>query len=265
MNTPETFSTGLIDTHFHIDHVKGNPRKELQNISEGLACGIDIGLDVADHEQRKSLISKFSNIYMSQGLSPAYAQKENLSSALDALDKQLDHEKVIACGEIGLDYHWNYGTPERQKELFNAQIDLANNHGLPIIIHNRKADQDMLQILTENPVEKGGIFHCFSSDKHTAEKAIDLGFFISFAGNVTFKNAKNIQEAAEILPEQNIFCETDSPFLTPVPHRGKPNNPLYVAYVYKFISELKEIPLETLILQVGKNVKTLFPSLSAYI
>ncbi len=165
---------------------------------------------------------------------------------------------IVAIGEIGVDLFHQYGTLENQKILFAKQIQLANELSLPILIHNREADQAILEVLYANPVDKGGLIHCFSSDLNFAQKAIELGFYISFAGNVTYKKSTTIAEAARLLPLDRILTETDSPYLAPQKLRGQLNTPYNTTYVAEFIAQLRDIPLSELANQVKTNFETLF-------
>ena len=151
-----------------------------------------------------------------------------------------NRNKLLAIGEIGLDYHMGKENKDKQIEMFESQIKLAKKYNLPIIIHNRDASGDILEVLKRNaPFEKGGIIHCFSASLEWAREVIKLGFYISFSGTVTFKNAINIQEVAKLVPEDKLLVETDSPYLAPVPHRGEINQPMYLVDVAKFIAQLR--------------------------
>ena len=169
--------------------------------------------------------------------------------------------RLIAIGETGLDWYWNYGTPERQIFLFEKQLELAQKFDLPVIIHNREADKEILDILKKKTPSRGGIIHCFSSDYNFALKCIDLGFFISFAGNITYKKNTIIQEAAKKLPVSSILVETDSPFLSPQQVRELPNTPAFVGYTYKFIAESRGEDINNFIINVKNNFICLFGNL----
>ena len=160
---------------------------------------------------------------------------------MERLRASIDEYGASLIGEIGLDKYWNYGTEEEQQELFERQLDLASELGLPVIIHNRDADRQTIEILEKRTFPKGGIIHCFSADEDFMERAIKLGFMISFAGNVTYKSNRKIQECAKKCPIDRILYETDSPYLSLVPMRGKPNRPEYTDYTSEFIAGLREM------------------------
>jgi TatD DNase family protein len=169
-------------------------------------------------------------------------------------------EKVIAWGEIGLDYYYDHSPRDVQREVFRRQIRTAKSLDLPIIIHSRDADDETVEILTEECSWEGfhGIMHCFGGTAKMAEALMPLGFYISFAGNVTFKKAENLREAARVVPLDRLLIETDCPFLTPVPHRGKRNEPAMVVHTAEFLAELYEVPVETIAERTTKNFQDLF-------
>ena len=177
---------------------------------------------------------------------------------LQLVVKNSDDEKVVAIGEIGLDYHYDFATHDEQKKIFREQIKIAKNKNLPIIVHNREADEDIFHILNEE--QDGnlkGVLHCFSSNVDFLEKAINLGFHVSFTGNITFKKV-NLDEAVKKAPIERILLETDSPFMAPVPFRGKRNEPLYVKYIAEKIAEIKNITIDEVISMTTSNAKKLF-------
>lgn len=174
------------------------------------------------------------------------------------LEEIVNNPIVVAVGEIGLDYHWTPETEELQKETFIRQIEWANRLNKPIIVHSRDAINDTYNILKEHPCLKGGIIHCFSSSVEMAREFIKLGYMISLGGPVTFKNAKTPKEVAMDVPLDRLLIETDCPYLTPHPHRGKRNEPMYAAYTGKYIAELRGIDEEELKEAIQKNYNTLF-------
>ncbi|MCK5199212.1 MAG: TatD family hydrolase, partial [Spirochaetales bacterium] len=161
-------------------------------------------------------------------------------------------------GEIGLDWNWNYGTKKLQIELFEAQIELANKYKLPILIHNREADKEVIETLKTTPPSSGGIVHCFSSDYQAAVNFLDLGLSISFAGNATYKKNSNLREVAAQIPEESIFVETDSPYLSPQKVRGKLNHPGHIGFIYETIAECRKMAIDELIISVKDNFLKLF-------
>lgn len=192
------------------------------------ATGIDVGTDLHDIVERSALVAPYGRLQYSQGVGPwavADAGYVGAEATCAALAEDIGRYGGAFIGECGLDYHWMYGTKEDQVELFSAQIDLSNSLGLPIIIHSRNADDDILRVFRTAVFSHGGIMHCFSSDWLLAKAALDKGLMISFSGNVTYKANTMIQEAASMVPADMILYETDSPYLAPVPFRGRPSNP----------------------------------------
>ena len=184
-----------------------------------------------------------SGIKDSESVNPLNLTKSQYQN--EAVYDKNNRNKLLAIGEIGLDYHRGKENKDKQIEMFESQIKLAKKYNLPIIIHNRDASGDILEVLKRNaPFEKGGIIHCFSASLEWAREVIKLGFYISFSGTVTFKNAVNIQEVAKLIPEDKLLVETDSPYLAPVPHRGEVNQPMYVVDVAKFIASLRNCTYE---------------------
>ena len=169
-----------------------------------------------------------------------------------------ENSKVRAIGEIGLDYYWNKENKDLQKKAFTEQINLANDLRLPIVIHTRDAVMDTIQILKENEVIKKGIFHCCPLNRELVKEALKLGFYISFAGPVTFKNSKNAEEIVEMVPMNKILIETDSPYLSPEPLRGRRNDPRNVKYIAQKISEIKGITLQEVAKNTYNNAKNIF-------
>jgi TatD DNase family protein len=224
----------------------------------GFDGGLDIGVSIDDVERRKSIIAPYQNIRWTAGLYPGNADKD-IDDLLGRLENIIEEHHPDALGEMGLDYHWNYGTPENQKKLFIGQIELANRHNLPIVIHNRDADADMLKVLQQIPPENGHILHCYSAGSQFLDDFIQTGALISIAGNVTFKNnSSNVKEAATRVPASRLLVETDSPYLAPAPKRGRINTPNFIVYTYTEVARLRGIDVEDLAEQVRKNFSGLF-------
>lgn len=253
-----------IDTHFHTDMMR-NKGLETESLLEelfsaGFSGGVDIGTHPEDIPLRKAALSKFSLILLSGGIYPGILEEDSkkpISVLIQSLQNSIYQKDIQFIGEFGLDYYWGYGTREDQKDLCIQQLKLANTHSLPVIIHNRDADSDILKLLEKYPPKKSGIIHCFSSNKETAVRFLDLGMYISFAGNVTFKNSREIQEAAAVVPLNRILVETDAPYLAPIPKRGKTNHPGYIIHTYKFLAAIKQVSTEALTEQVMKNFTAL--------
>ncbi|MBN2509316.1 MAG: TatD family hydrolase [Spirochaetales bacterium] len=235
------------------------PQKLLQAIFEaGYSAVLDIGIEAEDISHRASLLKDFPYAFMSVGLYPSNCDDSDLSSKLGLIASSLVMKKVIGVGEIGLDYYRNYGTREQQRTLLERQLDLARESSLPVIIHNRDADADIIGMLKEANLERRGVIHCFSSDKKTAKQLLDIGFYISFAGNASYPSSSPIQEALRYVPDDRILLETDAPYLAPQEKRGKANHSGYIQYLYLLASQLRSVPCTLLISKIRKNFSTLF-------
>ncbi|WP_246946003.1 TatD family hydrolase [Bacillus pinisoli] len=251
----------LFDTHVHLNADQFND--DLEEVLErakqqGVQNMVVVGFDRPTIKKAIELAEKYPHLYASVGWHPV--------DAIDMTDEDLhwieelsSHPKVVAIGEMGLDYYWDKSPKETQKEVFRKQIQLARRVKLPIIIHNREATQDIVDILKEeNAAEVGGIMHCYSGSLEVAKECIDMNFYISFGGPVTFKNAKKPKEVAKELPLDKLLIETDCPFLAPHPHRGKRNEPSFVSLIAKEIAELKGITYEEVVLKTYDNARQLF-------
>jgi TatD DNase family protein len=253
----------FIDSHCHLNMLDLAPFDgSLQKvISEAKDMGVTHFLNVSvtekDYEPLLKIALEYDNIYISVGLHPNENPGESLD--LELLTKNAQHEKVIAIGETGLDYYRSEGDLSWQHERFIQQIELSKQTQKPLIIHTRQAKEDTIKIMREhNAQDARGVMHCFTEDWAMAKKAIDLGFYISFSGIVTFKNAKDLQDVAQKCPLDRMLIETDSPYLAPVPHRGKPNYPGYVSLVAKFIAQLRGESVDTIAKKTSQNFFTLF-------
>ncbi len=238
----------LFDTHAHINLPHYNEDREAvinRMFETGVEKLVIPGVDLETINSAIELAEKYpGKIYSAIGFHPQDAIKwvENMYSELTELAKK---ECVVAIGEIGLDYYWDTTPKEKQHEVLKLQLELARKVSLPVIIHTRESHLDTLEILQANGADEvGGIFHCFSGDTDFAKRCIELGFYISFAGNITFKNAQNLRDVAREISIDKILIETDSPYLTPMPNRGKRNEPANVQYVAKQIAEVKGLSPE---------------------
>lgn len=251
----------LFDTHVHLNDEQFN--EDLQEVIErakeaGISYMVVVGFNRPTIERAISLVKEYDFLYASIGWHPV--------DAIDMTDKDLAwieemaaNPKVVALGEMGLDYHWDKSPHDVQKEVFRRQIGLAKKLKLPIIIHNRDATEDVVQILREeNAEEVGGIMHCFSGSAETAKECIEMNFHISLGGPVTFKNAKKPKRVAIEVPLDRLLIETDCPYLAPHPYRGKRNEPAYVKLVAEQVAELKEISFEEVAQKTTENAKKLF-------
>ncbi len=254
----------LFDSHCHLNDEKYNEdRKELiENLrKQGVKRLVTAGYSIESSKEAIKLSKEYDFIYATIGISP-----NDVPKTLEDLDKDLNNikdlykegEKIVAVGEIGLDYYWNTENKEIQKEAFKRQIELANNLNLPIQIHTREAIADTLEILKDNKVNRKGIFHCCPFNRELVKEGLKLGFYISFAGPTTFKNSKNAVEIIKMVPDDKMLVETDSPYLSPEPFRGKRNNPSRVQYIIKKIAEVKEKSFEEIEKMVYENANTIF-------
>ncbi|WP_239618967.1 TatD family hydrolase [Cohnella mopanensis] len=237
----------LIDTHAHLDSPKFDADREAV-ISRALEAGIDtivnIGFNRETIPTTMALAEKYPFIYAVVGWHPTDAIEMKLEEDLAWIEQLCNHPKVVAIGEIGLDYYWDTSPKEIQHIVFREQIRLARRLNKPIVIHNRDAHEDVVRILKEEKAEEvGGIMHCFSGSPETAKKCLDMNFYISFGGPVTFKNARVPKEVLERVPLDRILLETDAPYLAPHPHRGQRNESAFVRLVAETAAEIKGISL----------------------
>ncbi len=235
----------FFDTHSHFNDEKfDEDRDELikEMYKQGITKTVCIGYNVKESLHAIQISENTDFIYSSCGISPNDIEDFNEEN-LKQIEEMAKHEKVVAIGEIGLDYYWNKENKNKQKELFIKQIEIANKLNKPITIHTRDAVMDTLQILKEHPVNKKGIFHCCPLNVELIKEGLKLGFYISFSGNITFKNAKS-EEPVKMVPNDKILIETDSPYLSPEPFRGTRNTPINVKLVAQKIATIKEISLE---------------------
>ncbi len=253
----------LIDSHCHLDMEAYHD--DLQDVllraqNNQIQHLITIGIDLQSSEKAIQLAQRHSHISATIGVHPhdvAHASQEVYQSLGDLVERHRHH--IVGYGEIGLDYFKNYADPTIQKKHFVFQLGYAKELGLPIVIHDRNAHNDILQILKKEELpEKGGVMHCYSGDLDFAKKVLDLGLYISIPGVVTFKNAQELQDVARKVPLERMLVETDSPFLSPHPRRGKRNEPTMVLYTAAKIAELRDISLEDVARQTTENCCNLF-------
>ena len=247
----------LADTHAHIYDKQFKPDFDeiIERISKELEFIVSIGYDLESSEKSVDLAEKYPFIYGVVGVHPTDIKKYS-----DTVEKKLEelarNKKVVAIGEIGLDYHWMEDPKEKQEEIFRRQMELSRRVGLPVVIHTRDAMEDTVKIL-EDYKDIGGIMHCYPGSYETAEKLIDRYYF-GIGGVVTFKNNKVTKETVKKLPIEKIVIETDCPYLTPEPFRGKRNEPVYVRYIAEEIARIKEISLEKVIEITTENAKKVY-------
>ncbi|MEK7698733.1 MAG: YchF/TatD family DNA exonuclease [Nitrospirota bacterium] len=250
----------LIDSHCHLDmDAFDNDRREVIKRAQD-ACVkhiINIGSDRKGNIKSLKICHDYPEIYTSVGIHPHDAK--TLNEELYAEIKEwLKQPKVVAIGEIGLDYHYMHSPRETQIDAFKKQIAIAKNSGLPIIVHSREAKNDTLQLLEKEATKISGVLHCFSGDMDMAKKAMELGFYISIAGPVTFSNAKNLREVAKFIPDEYLLIETDAPYLSPVPMRGKRNEPSFVKYTAQAIADLRGVGISDIARITTFNAMKLF-------
>ncbi len=233
----------MLDTHCHLNDHQFNGEVD-QIVSNFLSAGVEkaicVGCDSISNKKAHEIAQKFDRVYYTVGFHPDDCDKYNEQELFDYFNA--NDKRLVAVGEIGLDYFHNKENKDNQKRVFEEQINLAKQHKLPIVIHCRDAYGDTLEILKKHaPFEFGAVMHCYSGSWDFAKELLKLGVKFSFTGTVTYKNAKNVQEVAKNLPIGSFFFETDSPYLTPTPYRGKRNEPKYVVEVAKFVAELRNI------------------------
>lgn len=248
----------LIDSHAHlIDEMYKEDLQEVINRCQenGIEIVVNIGYSEETSKQAIELANKYDWMYAVIGLHP---DECNAKADVEFLKDLARNSKVVAIGEIGLDYHYDETNKENQAKYFIEQIKLANELNLPVVIHSRDADMDMLKILKENKIQTKFVMHCFSSSVEVAKEILKLGGYISLAGTVTFKNAKNLLEVAKIVPEDKLLVETDCPYLTPEPNRGKRNEPSNVLYTAKKIAEIRGESFEKIAKITTKNAKEFY-------
>ena len=248
----------LIDTHCHLfyDNLKIDIDGVLARAADlGVNRVICVGTNLEDSRECLKLAEQYDTIYASAGVHPHDA-KDVLEGYLDQITDLMTSDRMVAVGEMGLDYYRNISDPETQKQIFREQMALAQSLGKPVIFHNRGADKDVIQVLSEFP-DVTGVAHCFSSDLETAETFLDFGYYISFSGNLTFKNS-HLPDVAKELPLDKILVETDSPYLSPMPFRGKPNEPGRTRHVAEKLAVIHNVPLDLIAEKTTANAEALF-------
>ena len=250
----------LFDSHAHYDDEKFEEDREeiLKEIyKSGVTKLVNAGYSLESSKSTIQIANSHDFIYSTVGISPndiADYKKEDLKE----IENLAKSPKVVAIGEIGLDYYWNKENKDLQKEVFISQIEIANKLNLPIVIHTREAVYDTLEILKNNNCNKKGIFHCCPFNVDLVREGLKLGFYISFAGPTTFKNSKNAPEIIKMVPLDKMLIETDSPYLSPEPFRGKRNDSRNVKYIAQKIAEVKQIPLEEVAKATYNNAEKIF-------
>lgn len=237
----------IIETHCHLDYLKQASLEEILKSSKeaGIEKIITIAVEPDNFNKVKEIAEAHTEVYFSQGIHPHDAKLAS-EDAYKIIKERTTHPKMVAVGEIGLDYYYNNSPKEIQLEAFKKQLEIASNSDKPVIIHSRDAEEDTISVLKEfsGKLNRKGVIHSFTSKEILARFAIENDFYLGFNGIITFKNAKEVRDVVAITPIEKILLETDSPFLTPVPHRGKENAPFYLPFIAEKIAEIKGISVE---------------------
>lgn len=257
----------LVDSHCHLDFP--DFADELDDVVErarnaGIGRMVTICTRVRKFDQVLAVAERFEDVFCSVGTHPHNADEE-LDVTVDDLVRLSQHPKVVALGEAGLDYHYDKSPRDTQQQGFRTHIAAARKTGLPLVIHARSADDDMISILEEE-MRAGpfpAVLHCFSSGRKLAERGIELGLYVSFSGILTFKNSQDIRDIARDMPRDRVLVETDAPYLAPVPNRGKRNEPAYTAHTAKVLGDVWELERDALWAQTTKNFFRLFSKVPA--
>ena len=248
----------LTDTHCHLyyDDIKKDLSRVLDDAGKlGVNRFICVGTNVQESRECLEIANTHEKIYATAGIHPHDA-KDASKDYLDQICSLLKSDKMIAVGEIGLDYYRNISEPEIQNRVFREQMELAQLIKKPVVFHNRDADTDVLKVLLDFP-DVTGVAHCFSSNLEIAKTFLDIGYYISFAGNLTFKNS-HLPEVPKELPLDRILVETDCPYLSPVPYRGKPNEPGRTRFVAEKLADIHNVSLDVIAIKTSENATTLF-------
>ena len=252
----------IIETHCHLDYLKEATVDQI--IDEAHKAGIEkiitISVEPDNFESVLKLTRDFEFVYGTQGVHPHDAKKVAKEHYDMVKEFAEDNQKIVAIGEIGLDYHYNNSPRKTQIDVFENFLELASQIDYPVVIHSRDADDDMLAILKNfrSTLKKRGVIHSFTSGPELAKAAIEMGFYLGFNGIITFKSAENVREIVEICPCDRLLLETDSPFLTPVPHRGQENAPKFLPHILKKLSEIKQVEESELASLIYQNSLQLF-------
>jgi TatD DNase family protein len=251
----------LFDSHAHIGLIHEDPIEQLIVVQEAKREKVEGLLSICnnlrDFFQVYENLRTASHVYHAVGVSPSEVTNPGRDWR-DRIEEGVRLDRVVAIGETGLDYFRKFGDKDSQIELFIAQLEIADRLGKPVIVHNRDAGGDVLEILRQKLPRRGGVLHCYSEDWTYAQQALELDLYISFAGNVTYRNARNLHETAKNMPIERMLIESESPFMVPAAYRGKRNKPAYLVENVKFLAELREMDIEELSEQLFENSKRLF-------
>ena len=246
----------LFDSHCHVydERMPGGPTAAIEAArAAGVTGMVAVGCDRATSEAATAVASNHADVWATVGLHPHEA-----SFGVDTVADLFDRPGVVAVGEAGLDYFYDHSPRDAQRRAFSDQIHIAHERQLPLVIHTRDAWDDTFDILDADGVPDGTIFHCFTGGPEQARRCLDVGAMVSFSGIVTFKTATDLQAAARLVPLERMLVETDSPYLAPVPHRGKQNQPAYITHIAQFIADLRDEPLERIADATDRNARAVF-------
>ena len=248
-----------------MNYLHGNDLDKISGVldfaqSRGVTRFICISVDTEKLPEVLCIANHFDQVKATVGVHPCDVKRQPFSQSRSVLEEHVASDQVVAVGECGLDYYRSEGLDIAvQKQVFSEQIELSLMHQKPLVVHTRDAREDTIDLLkSAGQGEAKGVLHCFTESKEMAKKALDLGFYISFSGIITFKNALDLQEVVRYVPLTSILVETDSPYLAPVPYRGKQNQPAYVVEVAQQVAQLKGVSFETVCAQTTKNAQSLF-------
>lgn len=249
----------FVDTHCHLDHHDELAAAEQVDRARAAGVGtmITVGTDMASSTQAVRTAHRFDGVWAVVGIHPNDAM-EATDAVLKVIGRLAEEADVVGIGETGLDYHRDHTTPAQQASAFRAHIDLAREHDKTLVIHCREAWDDCLTILEDHGAPDRVVMHCFSGDEAVVDRCAEHGWFMSFAGNVTFKNAEPLRSAAARAPRELLLTETDSPFLTPHPHRGERNDPSYVPLVTTQLAELHDLDVDRMAAELDRNARRAF-------
>ncbi|MCO4755519.1 MAG: TatD family hydrolase [Bacteriovoracaceae bacterium] len=251
----------IIETHCHLDYLKGEPLEDILSKSQeaGVEKILTIAVEPDNFDAAYELGQKYEQVYFTQGIHPHDANLFTEEAFQKIKDRAKD-PKMLAVGEIGLDYHYDNSPRDIQRDVFRRQMEIAIELDKPVVIHSRDADEDMITMLKELAprLKRKGVIHSFTSTLELAQTALDLGFYLGFNGIITFKKAVEVREAVALAPIERILTETDSPFLTPVPHRGKENAPYRLPHIVEKIAQIKEMDENKVYSQTYQNAIDLF-------
>jgi len=254
----------LIDSHTHLDHSREDPVELVADAREaGVGLIIQCGTDLPRSRRSVELAEQFAEVFATVGYHPHEAARLD-DAGLDEIAKWTTHERVVAVGETGFDYYHDHCPHGVQGEVFIRHLRLAREADLPVVVHTRDAAEDTLAALSEHAEGLTVILHCFSLPE-LLDEVVERGYYVSFAGNVTYKNARELQAAAQALPEGLLLLETDAPWLAPMPMRGRPNRPGLVAKTYEFVAGLRGVTVDELAAQIEANAGQAFPRLATFL